>query len=208
MWVRPKTLGHLAPRLYPPCLPLCSWTHVLGVWWAVYGCLDFPWLCKLVACAKNIPFPKALRLVPPLGWLHFLFGGGVFVKLPGSEATGSASRAWGTWSSGTPNLLTMTADELVFFVNGKKVSRSWLFLWFPWSMGGMFVLSILGSHSLVRLLSFSSFKAIPEFGVSLGREDFLGSRTQSRSSWGRGAMGREERRGVYVSTSLLQAPSL
>lgn len=92
-----------------------------------------------------------------LPWADFIsFLGEVYLSSCRAVITGSASPAWGTWSSGTPNLLTMTADELVFFVNGKKVSRSWLFLWFPWSLGGMFVLSILGSHSLVRLLSLPS----------------------------------------------------
>ena len=176
----PKTHGHLAPRLYPPCLPLCSWTQVLGVWWAVYGCLDFPWLCKLVACAKNIPFPKALSLVPPLGWLHFLFGGGVFVKLLGSDN-------WQCLSCvrylefGDPQPVDNDSRWTGFLCEWQKGKQK---LTFPLVslIPGRNVCPLYFGFSLTCSPSLSSFKAIPEFAVSLGREDFLGSRTQSRSS--------------------------
>lgn len=165
--VVPKTHSHLAPR-HPPCwyLPVSSSvlfdTGVGGVICCVW--LHFPWLCKRVSFAKNSPCPEALSLVPPIGWLHFIFLGGVFFKLQSSN----------NWQCllgirylefRDPQPVTMTADELVFFVNGKKVSRSWPFLWFPWSPGGMcvlrkrpvLVLSLLCSPLFVRLLSFSLF---------------------------------------------------
>lgn len=206
MRVMPKIHSHLAPRLYPPCLPLCSWTQVLGVWFAVYGCLHFPLLCKLVACAKNSLCPEALSLVRPIGWLHFSFGGGVFVKLQGSD-----------------NWQYLSGVRYLEFGDNQPIDNDsrWIGFLCEWQKGkqkltfplvslipGRDVCPLYFGFSLTCSPSLSSFKAIPEFGVSLGREDLLRSRTQLRSPWGRGTMGREERRRVYVSTLLPCAPSL
>lgn len=79
----PKTHGHLAPGLIfllILCLPACSLTQVLGVWFAENDCLHFPWLCKPVALAKNSPWPEALSWFSPIGWLPFIFRGGVLFK--------------------------------------------------------------------------------------------------------------------------------
>lgn len=91
------------------------------------------------------------------------------------------------------HLLTMTADELVFFVNGKKVSRSRPLLpgkgCVSCGRGCLFFL-------FCDLLSLCPFKGVAAFGVTLGKEDLLRARTQSRHLGGKGVRGREARREV------------
>lgn len=56
-------------------------------------------------------------------------------------------------------------------------------------------------------LSLSSFKVVAAFGVTLGKEDLLRVRTQSRYSQGKAVMGREARRKAPVSSPVLLATS-
>lgn len=75
----------------------------------------------------------------------------------------------------------MTADELIFFVNGRKVSRSLLLVWSPWSLGGdvspleeeVLVVSLWSIPSYL-LSSFSLLQKCCYILVTLGKKTFLG----------------------------------
>ena len=116
----------------------------------------------------------------------------------GSEAPGGRGP--------TPHPVTMTADELVFFVNGKKVRSSWPLVWLLCSPEWKFVLWKRPVLSL--LFSFSlSLQSLAAFGVTLGRENLLRARTQSKHMRGKGVGGgRREERSELPATLQQQRP--
>lgn len=107
----------------------------------------------------------------------------------------------------------MTADELVFFVNGKKVRRSWSDFSAPpgrvsvlWKRLVLFFLFRLLSHSF-PLSSSLSLQSVAAW-VTLGKENLLRAGTEARCPRGRGVQGRQMRRETWVPTQSAAAETV
>lgn len=77
-----------------------------------------------MAFAKNSSCPEALSWFPPIGGPYFILLGGIIFRLQSSDNYLPVSLRSEVPGAEGPQPVAMTADELVFFVNGRKVSRS------------------------------------------------------------------------------------